>query len=122
MLRKLSFALLLASPSVAAAAADELDPVPARAIIGHAYIGETAPSRILFINVRDRPVKIIWIGFDGVERPYATLNEGQEMVQPTFVGHRWLARDAGDGDPLAGFIATRSERRSNGVAEIAIIR
>ena len=122
MLRRICFAMLLASCTPAWAAADELDPVPARAIIGHGYGGETAPARIRFINVRDRPVKILWIAFNGTEQLYATLDEGQEVVQPTYVAHRWLARDAIDGTPLAGFIATRSDRRSNGTAQIALIR
>jgi hypothetical protein len=122
MFRTLCLATLLALATPAWAASDELDPVPAHAIIGHAYGGETAPARIRFINVSDRPVKLMWIMFDGSERAYATLDEGQEIVQPTYVAHRWLARDAIDGTPLAAFIATRSDRRSNGTAQIAIIR
>lgn len=122
MLRTLCLVSLLVTAAPVRAANDELDPVPTHAVIGHGYGGETAPARIRFINVRDRPVKIMWITFDGGERPYATLEEGQEVLQPTYVAHRWLVRDAGDGEPIAAFIVTRSDRHSDGAAQIAIIR
>jgi hypothetical protein len=123
MFRRISLMLpliLIGSPAVAEG--DEIGPVPAQAVIGHTYFGENTPSQIRFINVRNRPVRILWVAFDGNERPYVELTEGQEVIQPTFVAHRWLVRDAGDGTPLVAFISTRSAARSNGTPQIALIR
>ena len=123
MFRRISLILpliLVCSPALAEG--DETDPVPAQAVIGHSYLGENTPSQIRFINVRNRPVRIFWVGFDGNERLYAELTEGQEIIQPTFVAHRWLVRDSGDGTPLIAFISTRSAARSNGTPQIALIR
>lgn len=122
MLRHLLLAVCLASSSAAFADGDELAPVRPQAVIGHAYFGDGAPSLIRFINVRSRPVRILWIGFDGSERPYAELAEGQEIIQPTFVAHRWVVKDAGDGTPVAAFISTRSAAHDDGIAQIAVIR
>lgn len=122
MLRRVSLAILLLASAPAVAEDDEIDPVPAQAVIGHAYPGENIPSEIRFINVRSRPVKILWVGFDGSESQYGQLGEGQEVVQPTFLAHRWLVRDAESGMPLEAFISTRSMRHSNGSPQIALIR
>ena len=121
MFHRISLALLLiASPALADG--DEMKPVPAQALIGHSYLGENTPSEIRFINVRNRPVRIMWVAFDGSERFYVQLRQGDEIIQPTFVAHRWLVRDAGDGTPLEGFISTRSAARSDGTPQIALIR
>jgi len=122
MFRRVPLAILLLLATPALAESDEIGPVPAQALIGHAYFGENTPSHIRFINVRNRPVRVVWIGFDGTEKPYAELAEGQEIIQPTFVAHRWLVRDAGDGTPLTGFISTRSAAHSEGTPQIALIR
>ncbi len=122
MLRRALLPMLVMFSSPALAGSDEIDPVPAQALIGHAYFGENTPSHIRFINVRNRPVRILWVAFDGSERPYVELTEGREIIQPTFVAHRWLVRDAGDGTPLQGFISTRSAARSGGTPQIALIR
>lgn len=122
MFRSLCAVVLAILPFPALADFDEINSVPAQAFIGKTYVGEYTPSRIRFINVRDRPVKIVWVAFDGSERIYATLAEGQEMVQPTYVAHRWVIKDADDGTPLEGFISTRSAFRDNGTAQIALIR
>ena len=105
----------------AAASAQELDSVSADAVVGHPYFSPNTPSQILFINVRNRPVRIFWVAFDGTEKPYAELTEGQQVLQPTFVAHRWLIKDD-DGTPLEGFISTRAAARSNGTPQIALIR
>lgn len=116
----LSTLLLFAGPAFAQA--DEIDAVPARALIGHGYFSESTPSEILFINVRARPVRVLWVGFDGSEHAYEELTEGQQVLQPTFVEHRWLIRDAQSGEPLEGFISTRATARSDGTPQIALIR
>lgn len=115
-----SLLLLVATPAFAES--DEISPVPADVLIGRAYFGENTPSQIRFINVRKRPVRLVWITFEGRERNYAEIAVGQEMIQPTFVAHRWLVRDAGDGTPLQAFISTRSAARDNGTPQIAVIR
>jgi hypothetical protein len=123
MLRRVALtALSLLSAGPALADGDEISPVPVPAVIGHAYSGGTAVSRIRFINVRTEPVSLVWIAFDGSERPYATLEPGQEVIQPTYVAHRWLVKDSRDGTPLEAFISTRSALRDRGTAQIALIR
>ena len=116
--RVLPCMLLMLSTS---AFAQEIDSVPADAVVGHPYFSPNTPSQILFINTRNRPVRILWVAFDGTEKPYAELTEGQQVLQPTFVAHRWLVRDA-DGTPLEGFISTRAAARSKGTPQIALIR
>jgi len=122
MIRCLSFALLLLTAAPAVAESDELSPVPARILRGQPYAGDAAPSQIRFVNVRSRPVSLVWIAFDGSERTYSVITPGREVVQPTFVGHRWIVKDAYDGTPLEAFISTRSASRDNGAAQIAIVR
>jgi VHL beta domain len=122
MLYRPVLAVLLLTAAPAFADSDEISPVPLPAVLGHPYLGERSASQIRFINVRTRAVSIVWIGFDGVERPYASLDPGGEIVQPTFVGHRWLIRDKEDGQPLEAFISTRSAIRDRGTAQIALIR
>ncbi|HVU30793.1 MAG TPA: hypothetical protein VHE36_10370 [Sphingomicrobium sp.] len=112
--------LVLLTPALAKG--QEVEPVPADALIGHAYFSDNTPSQILFINVRNRPVRLIWVAFDGSERPYGELGQGQQILQPTFLAHRWVVRDAGDGTPLEGFISTRAAARSDGTPQIALIR
>ena len=113
-------ALALASPAVAQD--DQLAPVPAQVLLGHAYSGDLAPSILRFVNVRARPVSIIWVGFDGTEHHYGVIAPGAELVQNTYVAHRWVVRDAQDGTPLFGFISTRSAARDDGASQIALIR
>ena len=122
MLCRVALALLLFSSAPAVAQGDELDPLPPPILMGQAYGGDAAPSFIRFINVRPRPVKIVWLAFDGSERPYATVAPGQEIVQPTFVAHRWLVKDGVEDTPLEVFISTRSAARDNGAMQIALIR
>jgi hypothetical protein len=121
MFRRVALALLMIS-GPASADGDEISPVPAAALIGHGYSGDGAPSQIHFINVRSRPVSIMWIAFDGSERFYLALQPGDEVMQPTYVGHRWLVKDQQDGTALEAFISTRSAIRDRGTAQIAIIR
>lgn len=122
MYRSVTLALLVTMSTPALADSDELSAVPAPAVIGRAYVGDPAPSKIRFINVRDRAVQLTWVSFDGTEREYAVIAPGQELIQPTFVAHRWLIKDSGDGTPLEAFISTRSAARDNGASQIALIR
>lgn len=121
-IRNALLALLLLLPGTALAATDELSPLSAEVFVGRAYVGDAAASKIRFVNARSRPVRLLWIGFDGALRPYAVIAPGRELVQPTYVGHRWLIEDAGDRQPLHAFISTRSAARDQGAAQIALIR
>ena len=122
MLLRCLLAAWLLVPAPASAEDDQLPQVPAGVVIGKPYGGDAAPSRIRFINVRDRPVTILWISFTGGAVRYAEIGSGQEIVQPTYVAHRWLVVDAGDEQPLAAFISTRSAAREDGAIPIALIR
>lgn len=122
MIRYLIPVALLLSASPAVAESDELTPVPVGAVIGRAYPGDGAPSTIRFINVRPALVSLVWIGGDGKEHLYAIIDTGQEVIQPTFVTHRWLVKDNRDGTPIEAFISTRSAIRDAGTSQIALIR
>ena len=113
--------LLLTAAAPALADSDELSPVPALAMVGRSYIGEQAASKILFINARDRAVRVAWVDFNGIEHEYAVLAPGAQVMQPTYVANRWLVEDFADGQPLEGFISTRSAADNN-TAQIALIR
>jgi hypothetical protein len=91
-------------------------------MIGRSYSGDLAASKIRFINARARPVAIAWLSFDGKQRQYAVVQSGDELVQPTFVGHRWLVKDHWDGTPLEAFVSTRSAARDDGATQVAIVR
>jgi hypothetical protein len=114
----LPVAFLAAAPAFAAS--DELNPVPAVTVIGQSYFGENAASKILFINARTRPVRVSWLDFNGAEHEYAILAPGAQVMQPTYVANRWVVEDL-DGQPLEGFISTRSVL-SDDTAQIALIR
>ena len=122
MFRHVAATMLLLSSAPTKAETDELSPVPAQVVLGQSYTGDSAASKIRFVNTRARPVRLIWISFDGTGRLYATIDPGVEIVQPTYVAHRWVVVDAGNGQPLQGFISTRSAARDNGAAQIALIR
>lgn len=118
---RLALPILLLCPTTVLAESDEMAPVPVPAVAGRPYSGDIAPAQIRFINVRTRPVRLMWIAFDGSERLYGTLQPGEEAIQPTFVAHRWLVRDAITGMPIEAFIATRSALRDP-TAQVALIR
>ena len=123
MIRTMLAAIALGCLSDAASASgDEIAPVPVDAVVGKAYFGSSVAAHLRFVNVRSQPVRLHWIHVDGSERPYAQLTPGEEIMQPTYVAHRWIAPDARDGAPLQAFISTRSTIRDLGTAQIALIR
>ncbi len=123
MIRVLLAAFVLGSLSGGAHAnGDEIAPVSVDAVAGKAYFGSSVAAHLRFVNVRTQPVRLYWIHVDGSERPYALLAPGEEIIQPTYVAHRWIARDPRDGAPLQAFISTRSTIRDLGTAQIALIR
>ena len=118
----LAAACFLLSNPVRAEDGDELRPVPAAVLVGKPYAGSGAAAEIQFINVRHRAVRLNWIAFDGTPRLYATIPSGGELVQPTFVGHRWFVTPLGGAAPLEAFIATRADIHSDGQAHLATTR
>ncbi|MEM9283411.1 MAG: hypothetical protein AAGA96_16430 [Verrucomicrobiota bacterium] len=53
--------------------------------------GDSGPAvSIRFENKTDRPVKIFWVGFDGVRREYHTLLASRRYEQGTYGGHLWI--------------------------------
>ena len=122
MIGRILLPILLFTATAAVAGSDVLSPVPALTVVGQSYFGEAAASKILFVNVRNRPVRIAWLDFNGAEHPYAILAPGEQVLQPTYVANRWLVEDGGDGQPLEAFISTRSAENDGGTAQIALIR
>ncbi len=123
MIRALLVAIALGCLSDAAyAGGDEIAPVPVVAVVGKPFFGSSVAAHVRFVNVRSEPVRLHWIHVDGSERPYVLLAPGEEIIQPTYVAHRWIARDPRDGAPLQAFISTRSTIRDLGTAQIALIR
>lgn len=120
MLGRLCLPLLLMTAAPALAQSDELSPVPALTIVGQSYFGEASASKILFINTRERPVRVAWLDFNGAEHEYAILAPGAQVMQPTYVANRWVVEDY-DSQPLEGFISTRSAEHDS-TAQIALIR
>jgi hypothetical protein len=127
-------------PPAGAHTNDELQPIAAGPLIGKSYPGAGLPAEIQFINVRRRSVRLNWIDFDGRLRLYAVVPSGGEVLQHTFVSHRWVitsnqagisnhratgrhrSRAAHAGVPIEAFIATRSNAHGDGQPQIAIIR
>lgn len=64
---------------------------------------------VVFVNHRDHTVDVDWLDFDGVRRPYHTLQPGEELVRDAFVGHVWWVRE-GERDLGAVVIGTGNGR------------
>jgi len=45
-------------------------------------------------NLREEPVEILWANGDALTK-YHDLAAGQELVQHSYIGHRWVARSDG---------------------------
>ncbi|KAI7845580.1 hypothetical protein COHA_000868 [Chlorella ohadii] len=62
----------------------------ALASTGHAEEGSLASLE--FCNSSSRPVRMLWINYDGHEVPYTILQPGESKVYRTFAQHAWQAR------------------------------
>ncbi|MBK6940273.1 MAG: prolyl oligopeptidase family serine peptidase [Planctomycetes bacterium] len=58
-----------------------------------------------FENRRADAITLSWIDDGGRRHAYGTIASGATRVQPTYVGHAWVAADA-HGDEFAAFVAT----------------
>ncbi len=60
-------------------------------------------TRVTFENKRRQPVKVYWIGYDGVRKLYHTLPPNDKRDQNTYAKATWLITGAND-QPLGYFI------------------
>ena len=51
------------------------------------------PVKMTVANSSFRPLKIYWLDYQGGMKFYRELAHGQDYVQPTYVGHPWVAVD-----------------------------
>lgn len=63
----------------------------------------TAAAKITFINKSGATRVILWKSFDGGYKEYATLEDGKEFTQETFLTHPWIAAN-GPGDCAQAFM------------------
>lgn len=61
-------------------------------------------TRILFVNESGVDVRIHWLGYDGVRKPYGTVRAGATAERETLVRHIWIVTDENDRE-LARFRA-----------------
>ena len=53
-------------------------------------------ATIMFSNQTSQTLKIYWLDYTGVRKPYGEVAPGVTATQSTFVGHYWLLADATD--------------------------
>ncbi len=53
----------------------------------------SSPVKLTVANSSFRPLKIYWLDYQGGMKFYRELAHGQDYVQPTYVGHPWVAVD-----------------------------
>lgn len=63
-----------------------------------------------FVNRHAETITLSWIDDEGRRRAYGTIASGATRVQPTYVGHTWVATDA-HGIDLAAFVAAEDVDR-----------
>ncbi|KAG6867745.1 hypothetical protein C0993_011699 [Termitomyces sp. T159_Od127] len=76
---------------------------------------DTKPTKIMFVNLLQTKVSILWVDFDGKRKFYRSLDPGSSYWQPTFVDHIWeVVADDCNKKPVAFFKAIPYD----GLAEI----
>ena len=65
----------------------------------------TQATAVTFVNASGMSRGILWIGFDGHPKDYASLNPGERTTIKSFVGHPWMIT-TGPGDCLEIVVAT----------------
>ncbi len=73
----------------------------------HSWNKGNQPTQIKFINNLDSTVAIYWVDFNGNWVQYATIPSRGQIVQPTYVGHAWVAWNTRRQDcvPASGYVA-----------------
>lgn len=56
-------------------------------------VNSNQPASVTFVNAGSRPVSIVWVDYEGKERPYSTLKPGERYTQSTFATHVWRIKD-----------------------------
>jgi VHL beta domain len=51
------------------------------------------PTKITFVNESGSYRSIMWLDFKGTPKPYANLNDGEQVTLETFLTHPWMATD-----------------------------
>lgn len=62
-----------------------------RSEANYASQGSLERTEMSFLNQSDEPVEIYWLNFQGERIKFQRLAPGHRWIQPTFVGHNWLA-------------------------------
>lgn len=102
--------LLMAGAAQAQVVLTPLDPVAVDTT--YASLNGDEQGIIQFVNNESFAVDLFWIDYAGNRVPYATLDSGMGVTQPTYLTHPWLAVEAGTGTTdqgtghlIAGFLA-----------------
>ena len=61
------------------------------------------PVNLTFVNQSDGYRAVMWIGFDGMPKEYASLNQGESFSVQTFLTHPWMFTD-GPGNCIEMFM------------------
>jgi hypothetical protein len=67
-------------------------------------------TNVRFTNLMKIPVEVSWKDFQGDERLYRTLQPGEKYLQPTFVSHVWVVRNALTHELVASLIAASDQQ------------
>lgn len=67
------------------------------------------PVSMTFINRTDTLRSVLWIGFNGAPKEYASLNPGESFSINTFVSHPWMFTD-GPGNCIEMFMPQQGVR------------
>ncbi|KAL4434175.1 hypothetical protein ABPG75_000616 [Micractinium tetrahymenae] len=58
----------------------------------HRSLNCRTATMVEFCNDTQHEVETLWLGYDGAERRYYTLQPGQRVRQPTYTAHPWVFR------------------------------
>ncbi|MEZ4297214.1 MAG: hypothetical protein R3B70_19775 [Polyangiaceae bacterium] len=77
-------------------------PVPAPAPVPAANSGARSesgggPVRVTFRNDRNDQVRVLWVDYQGNEKPYAWIPANHAYSVDTYVKHAWVVRDSSGG-------------------------
>lgn len=93
----------LAAPEAQGALLAWLD--PAQVPVASPRVGGRETT-VNFVCLRDRPVAIAWLDFDGRRRHYADVRPGTTYLMNTYAGHVWIVAD---GETALGGVVAHEE-------------
>jgi hypothetical protein len=53
-------------------------------------VAGTTPAQMTFINMRQEPISIYWLDYNGTRKLYGTVLPGQSFNQSTYLTHPWV--------------------------------